>query len=179
MNVLINLYDENKPLENYRPRAKGGDAPKWTLVVEGFWSSSIYHSGYHAYSVCLSKKGCWVLNQCKRNGCLDYVTEKHVKKCALNDDQLQAIRNFGSLEKAQKWRFNMICAVWLDPPEGLTAKDAGRKLYREYVRQGGTRIENSFDDWFDDEDDEDDDDFDDDFEDDFDDVDDEEDEDKD
>jgi hypothetical protein len=93
-----------------------------------------------------------VLNQCKRNGCLDYVTEKHVKECALNDDQLQAIHNFGSLKKAQKWKFNMICAVWLDPPEGLTAEDAGRKLYREFVNQGGTRIE----DWFDEYEEEDD-----------------------
>lgn len=159
MNVLVNLYDENKPLEKYRPRAEEGEAPKWTLVVEGFWSSSMYHSGYHAYSVCQSKKGCWVLNQCKRNGCLDYVTEEHVKKCALNDDQLQAIHNFGSLKKAQKWKFNMICAVWLDPPEGLTAEAAGRQLYREFVEQGGTQIEDWFDEyeeeWDDDEEDED------------------------
>jgi formylglycine-generating enzyme required for sulfatase activity len=153
MNVLVNLYDENKPLEKYRPRAKGGEAPKWTLVVEGFWSESIYHSGYHAYSVCQSKKGCWVLNQCKRNGCLDHVTEGHVKRGALNDDQSQAIHNFGSLKKAQEWEFNMICAVWLDPPEGLTAEGAGRQLYREFVEQGGTRIEDWFDEYEEEEDD--------------------------
>lgn len=154
MNVLVNLYDEDKPLEKYRPRAKGGESPKWTLVAEGFWSSSPYHSGYHAYSVCQSKKGCWVLNQCKRNGCLDHVTEEDVKECALTDDQSQAIHSFGSLKKAQKWKFNMICAVWLDPPEGLTAKDAGRQLYREFVEQGGTRIEDWFDEYEEDEDEE-------------------------
>jgi hypothetical protein len=32
MNVLVNLYDENNPLENYRPRAKGGDRPSAAAI---------------------------------------------------------------------------------------------------------------------------------------------------
>jgi hypothetical protein len=35
----------------------------------------------------------------------------------------------------------MICAVWLDPPEGLSAGDAGRQLYEEFIEQGGTEVE--------------------------------------
>jgi len=133
--------DEDKQLEKYRPKPKTGVVPRWTTVVEGFWSESMYHSGYYDYSVCQSKEGYWLLNQCSRNGCLDGVTQEDVDEGALNDDQLQAIHDFGSLKKAQKWEFNMICAVWLDPPEGLSAEDAGRRLYKKFVARGGTRVE--------------------------------------
>ena len=142
MNVLVNLSDEkDKKLEKYRPKLKKGEVPEWTLVAEGYWSESMYHSGYYSYSACQSKEGCWLLNQCSRNGCLDGVTKEDVDEGALNDDQLQAIHDFGSLKKAQKWEFNMICAVWQDLPEGLSAEEAGRQLYEEYVEQGGTGVE--------------------------------------
>lgn len=142
MNVLVNLSNEkDRQLEKYRPKAKAGATPNWTPVVEGFWSQSMYHSGYYDYSVCQSKEGYWLLNQCSRNGCLDGITKEDVKEGALNDDQLQAIHDFGSLKKAQKWEFNMICAVWLDPPEGLSAEDAGRQQYEEFVEHGGTEVE--------------------------------------
>lgn len=142
MNLLMNLSGgKDKQLEKYRPRAKGGKAPVWTPVVEGFWSLSMYHSGYCAYSVCQSKEGYWLLNQCSRHGCLDGVTKEDVKKGALNDDQLQAIHDYGSLTKAQNWEYNMICVVWLDPPAGLSAEDAGRQLYEEFIEDGGTEVE--------------------------------------
>ncbi|MFO0529333.1 MAG: hypothetical protein ACK52A_14640 [Planctomycetota bacterium] len=92
MNVLVNLSNEkDKQLEKYRPKAKAGVAPEWTSVIEGFWSESMYHSGYYDYSLCQSKEGYWLLNQCSRNSCLDGVTKEDVEECSLNDDQLQGI----------------------------------------------------------------------------------------
>jgi hypothetical protein len=142
MNVLVNLSGEKeRRLEKYRPKAIGGEAPEWTSVVEGFGSQSIYHSGYCANFVSLSKEGYWLLDQCSRNGCLDGETKEDVEEGLLNDDQLQAIHDFGSLKKAQKREYNMICAVWLDPPEAQSAEDAGRQLYEEFVEQGGNEAE--------------------------------------
>ena len=83
--------DEDKQLEKYRPKPKTGVVPRWTTVVEGFWSESMYHSGYYDYPVCQSKEGYWLLNQCSRNSCLDGVTKEDVEECSLNDDQLQGI----------------------------------------------------------------------------------------
>ncbi len=138
MNVITNLDNEKDDvLEHYRPSI---DQESWCLVVEGNWSESMYHSGFYTYSVGKTKEGCWVLNQCDRNGFLDGLTEEDVENGCLNDDQLQAIW-FSSLEEAQNERSDLICAVWLDPPPGLLAEVAGWHLYREFVDRGGMAVE--------------------------------------
>ncbi len=138
MNVITNLRpDSGEVLEHYRPAI---DPNSWELVVEGNWSQSMYHGGFFSYSIARTAEGYWALNQCERNGCLDGVTEEDVENGDLNDDQREAIWH-SSLEEAQNERFDLICAVWLDPPAELSAEDAGRRLYKEYVRRGGMRVE--------------------------------------
>lgn len=138
MNVITNLDSAREDaLEHFRAKV---DRESWTLVVEGNWSESPAHSGFYTYSVGRTGEGQWVLNQCDRHGFLDDVTEEDVESGALNDDQLQAIWN-RSLEEAQAERWDVICAVWMDPPSGLPAEEAGWRLYEAFVDRGGMAVE--------------------------------------
>jgi hypothetical protein len=138
MNVLTFInHKRDEELENYRPAEPDVE---WHLVVEGNWSESMYHSGFFTYSIAQTREGYWVLNQCDRNGFLDGLTQEDVDEGRLNDDQLQAIW-FTSLEEAQNERSDLICAVWLDPPAGLSAEEAGSRLYEEFLERGGKGVE--------------------------------------
>ena len=138
MNVVTNVdAQKDDALEHFRAKV---EQDAWELVVEGNWSQSPFHSGFYTYSVGKTGEGHWVLNQCDRHGFLDDVTEEDVENGRLNDDQLQAIWN-SSLEEAQEERWDVICAVWMDPPPGLSAEEAGWRLYREFVDRGGMAVE--------------------------------------
>ena len=58
----------------------------------------------------------------------------------LNDDQAQAIHDFGSLQKAQEHRYSRIVAVGKGFAKDVKPWLAGERLYKAVVDAGGYEI---------------------------------------
>jgi len=148
MEIKLCIGDPDTELEHYRDAVTDN---KWLDLIDGYWGDDTYHNGYREYSVAQTNTGVWLLNSCDRYEYLDDLTQDDVDDGSfLNDDQLQAIFDHGSLEAAQKVRYNRIVAAGIDLPSSYDWELAGNKLYKAMVEGGGKEIiqvEFDDDDW--------------------------------
>lgn len=138
MEIKLCIGDPDTELEHYRASVRDG---VWAVLIVGEWGEDIYHNGYREYSIAQNKEGVWLLNSCDRYECLDGITQEDLDEGVfLNDDQSQAIFDFGSLEAAQNIRYNRIVAAGVGFPSKITWELAGNKLYKSVVEAGGKKV---------------------------------------
>lgn len=110
----------------------------WSYLVEGYWGEDTYHNGFICYTAAKTSNGIWLLDATSRNACLDDLTQEDIDEGEfINDDQAQAIHDFGGLEPAQRHTYSRIAAVGLGLPDGPYIAD---KLYKAVVEGGGKEI---------------------------------------
>ena len=122
MKILCDTFGGS--LESARP----SEHVKWQLVVSGFWSADMYHSGHVAYFIAQTAPDRWVMDAVERNAILDDVTEEDVENRALNDDQIQAMWGM-TLEEAQAAEFRPIVAVCEGVAVDVQPKEVAAMLY--------------------------------------------------
>jgi len=98
-----------QPEASQAAREMFSDLEVHELVVEGFWSQTMYHGGYISYWLCRSGET-WILEAVERSGELDGVTEEDIDEGRLNDDQIEALAG-RSLEEAQNDTWEYVVAV--------------------------------------------------------------------
>ncbi len=112
-------------LEMFRPKKS---FKNWKLVISGYWSEDLYHSGYISYYIGNPIPGMWIVDGITRSMALDGITEEDVQEGRLNDDQIQAM--WGStLKEAQNQIYQRIVAICKDAPPNATDKKMGHILY--------------------------------------------------
>jgi len=111
----------------------------WELVIDGYWSEDMFHSGYIAYYVAKEGPNKWLLKSQDRNAILDDVTEEDIEEGRLNDDQMQALHRT-TLEEAQNVVYETLVASAADVPEGMKSEDIGMLLYAKVCEAGGKEI---------------------------------------
>ena len=138
MEIKLCIDYPDDALEVYRKLTDDG---AWVDLIDGYWGDDTYHNGYREYSVAKNADGIWLLNSCDRYEYLDDVTEEDLEEGSfLNDDQLQAIFDHGSLKAAQDMRYNRIVAVGIGFSSSYNWEIAGNKLYKAVVDAGGKEI---------------------------------------
>ena len=138
MEIRVNKSDITDDLQEYRNHKLDTD---WFSLLDGYWGEDTYHGGYLEYSVARTIAGVWILNSCSRYEYLDDVTQTDIdEENFLNDDQLQAIFDHGSLEAAQSFRYNRIVAVAFGCPPNMDWELIGNKLYTALLEAGGKEI---------------------------------------
>ena len=138
MEIKVNIEDGTEELQEYRSHKLAID---WLDLIEGDWGEDTYHSGFLEYSVAKTKEDVWLLNSCARYECLDDLTQEDIdQECFLNDDQAQAIFDHGSLEAAQKVRYNRIVAAGFGFPSDIDWELIGNKMYKAVIEAGGKEI---------------------------------------
>ena len=110
----------------------------WSYLVEGYWGEDTYHNGFICYTAAKTSNGTWLLDATQRNASLDDLTQEDIDEGEfINDDQAQAIHDFGGLEAAQRHTYSRIAAVGLGMPDGPYNAE---KLYKAVVEGGGKEI---------------------------------------
>jgi hypothetical protein len=133
--IKICVDQPDDELEVYRTDDLEAD---WSYLVEGYWGEDTYHNGFICYTAAKTSNGTWLLDATERNACLDDITQEDIDEGEfINDDQAQAIHDFGGLEAAQSHTYSRIAAVGLGLPDGPYIAE---KLYKAVVEGGGKEI---------------------------------------
>jgi len=133
--IKICVDQPDDELEVYRTDDLDAD---WSYLVEGYWGEDTYHNGFICYTAAKTSNGTWLLDATERYACLDDLTQEDIDEGEfINDDQAQAIHDFGGLEAAQSHTYSRIVAVGLGLPDGPYIAE---KLYKAVVEGGGKEI---------------------------------------
>lgn len=113
------------------------------FVLSGHWHESPYHSGYISYYIDKNEDGVWILEGVSRDNSLDDVTDEDVENGNLNDDQIQAMWNYETLEEAKEAaaaEYSSVIVILKNAPSGLAEVRIAEILYAEVIRNSGKVI---------------------------------------
>lgn len=139
MSLRIVTLGETGPddvLEEHRPT----EPVEWHHLIQGRWEQTEYHYGWAGYEYAKAGPGKWVMNCYQWEGSLDCLTQEDVDAGELNDEQEQALWDT-TLEEAQAVRYCRIAAVATAVPETMGAKEIGKLMHAEVLKNGGFDVE--------------------------------------
>lgn len=102
---------------------------KWDLVHGGEWSESPMHSGHCIYFMRTDQDGLRLVKEVHMNYHALSIDEETYEEGPLNDDQLQALHGYPSLEAAQEASWETLTAVVAGIPEEMPAEEAAAFVF--------------------------------------------------